>query len=72
MKSGEFKNEKKKLDNFIRYSGLAFEMAAIMGVGVWLGYKIDHWLDLSFPVFTFILMILSVIAAIYHAIKKFL
>lgn len=63
---------KKKIDDFIRYSGLAFEMAAIMGVGVWLGYKIDHWLELSFPAFTLGLMIFSVVAAIYHAIKKFL
>jgi F0F1-type ATP synthase assembly protein I len=72
MNEPDFRKNKKKLDNFIRYSGLAFEMAAIMGVGVWLGYKIDHWLGLNFPAFTFGLMIFSVIGAIYHAIKRFL
>jgi len=63
---------KKQLDDFIRYSSLAFEMMVIMGIGVLAGFKIDHWLNLKFPVFTLVLMILSVIGAIYHAIRKFL
>nr|MBD3623739.1 AtpZ/AtpI family protein [Sunxiuqinia sp.] len=56
----------------MRYSNLAFEMIAIMGLSVFAGFKIDRWLDLSFPAFTLAFMIISVIAAIYHAIKKFL
>jgi F0F1-type ATP synthase assembly protein I len=63
---------KKQIDNFVRYSSMAFEMVAIMGAGVWLGIKIDQWLDLGFPAFTLGLMILSVIGAIYHAIRKLL
>lgn len=63
---------KKQFDDFIRYSSLAFEMVAIMGIGVWIGVKIDQWLDLSFPAFTLGLMILSVVGAVYHAIRKFL
>ena len=63
---------KKQLDDFIRYSSLAFEMIVIMGIGVLAGIKIDQWLNLRFPVFTLVLMILSVIGAIYHAIRKFL
>jgi len=72
MCPNKYQKPKKKFDDFIRYSGLAFEMAAIMGVGVWLGIKIDDWLNLEFPAFTLGLMILSVIAAIYHAVRKFL
>jgi len=63
---------KKQLDDFIRYSSLAFEMIVIMSIGVFAGYVIDHWLNLRFPVFTLVLMILSVIGAIYYAIRKFL
>ena len=66
------KRPKKNFDDFIRYSSLAFEMIAIMGIGVFIGYLIDDWLKLSFPAFTLGLMILSVVAAIYHAIKNFL
>jgi F0F1-type ATP synthase assembly protein I len=63
---------KKKLDDFIKYSSLAFEMLAIMGIGTWSGILIDDWLELEFPVFTFVLMILSVIGAIYYVVRKFL
>lgn len=63
---------KKQFDDFIRYSSLAFEMMIIMGIGVWLGVKLDQWLNMSFPVFTLGLMILAVIGAIYHAIRKFI
>lgn len=72
MKSKNLKKHKRKFDEFIRYSNLAFEMIAIMGLSVFAGFKIDHWLNLSFPAFTLAFMILSVIGAIYHAIKKFL
>lgn len=72
MKQDKFQKKKKKLDDFIRYSNLAFEMIAIMGVGVFAGIKIDQWLELSFPAFTLGLMILSVLGAIYHVIRKFL
>jgi len=63
---------KKHLDDFIRYSSLGIEMIVIMGIGVFAGVKIDQWLHLGFPAFTLVLMILSVIGAIYHAIRKFL
>ena len=67
-----YQKPKKQIDDFIRYSSLAFEMIVIMGIGVWIGIKIDKWLELDFPAFTLALMILSVAGAIYHAIRKFL
>lgn len=66
------KKHKKKFDQFIRYSSLAFEMVAIMVIGVFAGYKIDGWLNLSFPAFTLGLLVLSAIGSIYYAIKNFL
>lgn len=72
MNNDKYKKPKKQFDDFIRYSSLAFEMMAIMGISVFVGIKIDQWLELSFPAFTLGLMILSVAGAIYHAIRKFL
>lgn len=72
MNQDKQQKPKKKLDDFIRYSSLGFEMIAIMGVGTFAGVKIDQWLDLQFPAFTLGLMILAVAGAIYHAIRKFL
>ena len=68
----KYQKPKKKFDDFIRYSSLAFEMIAIMGIGVFAGVKIDQWLGMSFPAFTLGSMILSVIGAIYYVIRRFL
>jgi Sec-independent protein secretion pathway component TatC len=72
MNPNKLQKPKKQFDHFIQYSGLAFEMMVIMGAGVWLGVKLDQWLHLHFPVFTLCLMVLSVIGAVYHVIRKFL
>jgi len=72
MIPNKYQKPKKKFDDFIRYSSLAFEMIVIMGIGTWSGILIDDWLELGFPVFTLVLMILSVVGAIYHAIRKFI
>jgi len=72
MNPDKYQKPKKKLDDFIRYSNMAFEMIAIMGIGTWSGILIDDWLELGFPVFTLVLMILSVVGAIYNAIRKFI
>jgi hypothetical protein len=63
-------NPIKPANDYLRYSSMAFQMIAIMGVGIWLGIKIDHWLHLHFPVFTTILAILSVFGAIAYFIRE--
>ena len=65
-------NNKNKIDNFIRYSSLAFEMMAIIGGGTFFGFKIDQWMNNEFKSFTLGLMILSVIGAILYGTKNLL
>jgi Sec-independent protein secretion pathway component TatC len=72
MESRKFRKSKKKVDHLIGYTGLAFEMAVIIGAGAFLGVKIDQWLGWKFPAFTMFLLIMAVVAAIYHAVRKFL
>ncbi len=60
---------KKYLDSYARYTSIAFQMLAIILIGVFGGIKLDEWLELKFPVFTVILAILSVVLAIYYAVK---
>jgi hypothetical protein len=43
-------------------------MFAIIALGILAGYKADQWLELKFPVFTVLLSVLSVGAAIYTAV----
>ncbi len=55
---------------YLKYSGLAFQMAGLILLGYWLGSKIDHWLDLSFPAFTIILILLFLSLSFYSLIKS--
>lgn len=66
------KKYKSKIDDFIRYSSLGFEMMAIIGVFTFGGYKIDQWMKNQFKGFTLGLMILSVIIAIVYATRNLL
>ncbi len=63
---------KKQLEFYARYSSLALQMLAIIGLGVFAGVKLDKWLHLGFPVFTLVLSVLSVILSIYQATRGLL
>lgn len=67
-----YKEPKKKFDDFIRYSNLAFEMVAIMGAGTFSGWLVDNWLETKFPIFLLVFMVLSVVGSIFYAIRKFI
>lgn len=63
------KEKRPPLESYARYSSLAFQMFAIIGIGIYGGVKLDEWLKIGFPVFTVLLSIISVAAAIYTAVK---
>jgi F0F1-type ATP synthase assembly protein I len=64
--------ENKGLNDFARYSGMAFQMIAIILVTTWGGVQLDKLAKFQTPVFTIILSILGVFAAIYTAVKDFI
>ena len=70
------KNQKKPqnegLRNYARYTGIGFQMAAIILIATWGGIKLDQLAGFEKPVITIILSLLGVFAAIYTAIKDFL
>ena len=45
----------KSLNNYAKYSSLAFQMIVIILLVVFGGIKLDKWLKLEFPVFTVVL-----------------
>lgn len=59
----------KNVNNFAKFSGIAFEMLGIIVLGVWGGLKLDAWLDTK-PLLTVVLSLGSVAAAIYQMIVK--
>lgn len=64
--------ESKGLQNFGRYSGMAFQMIIIILVMTWCGTKLDKVLELKTPVFTIILSLLGVFGGIYTSLKDFI
>lgn len=65
----ELNKNKERLNDYAKYSGMVFQMLAVIGTGVYGGIKIDEWLNMNFPVFTIALSVISVILAIYSVIK---
>ena len=41
----------KDTNNYIKYSGLGLQLLLTIGVAGWLGYRLDKFLNLIFPVF---------------------
>jgi F0F1-type ATP synthase assembly protein I len=61
----------KNLNSYARYSGMAFQMLAIILAGVFAGFKLDGWLNTK-PVLTVVLSILAVVLSIYFATRDLL
>ena len=68
-KTTKGQSRKSALSDYGRYSSLAFQMIAIILVGVFGGIKLDQVVRWEFPVFTLVLTILAVIMSMYYAVK---
>ena len=66
------KSKPSQLNSYARYSGLAFQMIAIILVGVFGGIKLDQVVKWEFPVFTLIFTLLAVVMSMYYAVKDFI
>ena len=71
-KKKELQKNKERLNSYVKYSGIAFQMIAIILIGVFGGMKLDKWLKTDKPVFTALLSVLAVILSIYYSIKDLL
>ena len=59
----------KNVNNYAKYSGLAFEMLGIIILGVWGGIKLDALIDTK-PLFSVVLSLGGVALAVYQMIVK--
>jgi len=64
--------ENKGLSAYAKYSGLAIQMGVIIFLTTWGGIKLDEVTGTAQPVFTIILSLLGVFAAIWVAVKDFI
>ncbi len=67
---------KKKFNNafgaYAHYSGLVLQMAAIIGVGTFIGYQLDAYYTTEKPLFTAGFSLLSVLVAIFVVLRQLL
>ena len=63
-------NTGKPVNNYIKYSGIAFQMFAIIGVTTFAGYKIDKHAQHSTPWVTAMLSLIGVFISLYLVIKS--
>jgi ATP synthase protein I len=71
-KAQEENPENDGLSNYAKYTSLGVQMIVIILVTVWGGIKLDKLFGLTTPVFTIVLSLLGVFAAIYTAVKDFI
>ena len=62
----------KPVNTYLRYSGLGFQIAGTIGVGVFIGIEMDKWLKTSKPWFTVAFSILFFVAAFYLGFRDLL
>ena len=65
-------SEQKQPNLFFKYGNIAIQMGAIIGLSAWGGQKLDEYYQNSTPVFTIVLSLLGISAALYLALKDFI
>ena len=64
------KNPKKSLNKYARFSGVAFQMAATIFIGAYIGIKLDEKYPNESNIFTIVFTLLFIFAALYLVIKQ--
>jgi F0F1-type ATP synthase assembly protein I len=60
-------------NSYLKYSGLAIQLLAAIGVFGFIGYKIDQWVGIQFPAFMLTLGFLAfgaMMFQVYRSINK--
>lgn len=62
--------EKKPLNQYIRFSGIALQMGLIIGAGTYLGVWLDKKIPNDFKGFTVLCSLLAVFTSLFIVIKQ--
>lgn len=62
--------EKKALNSYAQYSSIAIQMFIIIGLGTFLGTKLDEKYPNEYKGFTITLSLISVLLAIFFVIRR--
>ena len=67
----ELDKGKRMLSDYSRYSYLAFKMIAVVLTAFFIGWQVDKWINIGFPLFTLFFSVAALIMIIYLLIKEF-
>ncbi len=70
MTEPEGNNQIKEASSFIKYTGVAFQMLAIIGVMTFIGFKIDENRKSKEPLFTAIFGLIGVIVSLVQVVRS--
>jgi F0F1-type ATP synthase assembly protein I len=63
------KTRKETNGELMHYAGMGAQFLVSIGVGIFLGIKLDHWLNFSFPLLVWLLPLLIIAGLILKIIK---
>lgn len=61
---------KKALGSYAKYTGVAFQMMAIIGASAFIGYKVDQYYDHKTQWVTALACVLGVCLSIYQTVRQ--
>ena len=64
------KKKQRPFDEYVKYSAIAFQMMAALGLGAWVGHYFDERQATDMPVYTLMGLLLGLGAAIYLIVKS--
>ena len=69
-KTDGIETEKQALNSYVKYTGVAFQMMAIIGLSAYIGYKTDQYYEHKTQWVTAIACVLGVFLSIYQTIRQ--
>lgn len=66
----DLKDEKKALTSYAKYTGVAFQMMAIIGLCAFIGHQIDKYYNHQIQWVTALSCVIGVCASIYQIIRQ--
>ncbi len=72
MKQEKKPSKKQQYNTYLKFSAIAIQMGAIIGLGSWAGHALDEKYQTSKPYFTIVFALVSIAAALYLVIKEVL
>ncbi len=58
------------VQTYLKYSGLAFQLLAAVGLAAWGGIKLDEYFDNRFPFITLLLVVLALVGSMFLLIRQ--